>query len=68
MNSMENTRPESKILYSITKEDLQLEAKRILGRELDESEILQAKKHLEFGIGESISIIYNCIFNEIIKK
>jgi len=68
MYNMENTRPENKVLYSITKEDLQLEAKRILGRELDDFEILQAKKHLEFGIGESISIIYNCIFSEIIKK
>ncbi|OGW24809.1 MAG: hypothetical protein A2X59_08695 [Nitrospirae bacterium GWC2_42_7] len=52
-------------VYSITKDDLQIEAKRILGRELDESEILQAKKYLEFGIGESIGIIYSTIFNEV---
>lgn len=55
-------------IYSITKDDLQIEAKRILGRELDEYEILQAKKHLEFGIGESIWIIYSTIFNEVIKN
>jgi hypothetical protein len=55
-------------IYSITKDDLQIEAKRILGRELNEYEILQAKKHLEFGIGESIWIIYSTIFNEVIKN
>ena len=55
-------------IYSITKDDLQIEAKRILGRELDEYEILQAKKHLDFGIGESIWFIYSTIFNEVIKN
>jgi hypothetical protein len=55
-------------IYSITKDDLQIEAIRILGRELNEYEILQAKKHLEFGIGESIWIIYSTIFNEVIRN
>lgn len=55
-------------VYLITVEDLQIEAKRFLGRALAESEILQAKKHLEFGIGESIEIIYSTIFNEVINK
>ncbi|MBM4054038.1 MAG: hypothetical protein FJ264_05085 [Planctomycetes bacterium] len=65
---MKNTSQKNEILYAITKEDVQLEARRILGRELDDREILQAKKHLEFGIGESINSVYNCIFNEIIRK
>lgn len=64
MDAYNNNTP----VYSITKADLQIEAKRILGRELDESEILQAKKYLEFGIGESIGIIYSTIFNEVIKN
>lgn len=57
-----------RLVYSITEEDLQFEAKRTLGRELDEYEILQAKKHLEFGIGEASGIMYNAIFTEMIKK
>ena len=54
-------------IYSITREDLQFEAKLNLGRELNEEEIIKAKKHLEFGLGESIGIIYNTIFKEIIS-
>ena len=65
---MENKIDKNKIIYSITIEDLQNEAERILGRNLDESEIQQTKKYLEFGIGESIGIIYNTIFNELISK
>lgn len=63
MNANTNNEP----VYSITRVDLQIEATRILGRELDEAEVLQAKKHLEFGIGESLWIIYNTIFNEVIN-
>lgn len=68
MYDIENEKHEDKILYSITEEDVQLEASRILGRGLNEDEILKVKKHLEFGIGESIDIIYNCIFSEIIQQ
>lgn len=62
MDAYTNNEP----IYSITRSDLQIEAVRTLGRELDEDEILQAKKHLEYGIGESLGIIYNTIFNEVI--
>jgi hypothetical protein len=65
---MESNNIKEKILFSITNEDVQIEAKRTLGRELNEEEILQTKKHLEFGIGESMHIIYSTIFNEVIHK
>lgn len=57
-----------KILYVIYKEDVQLEAKRFLGRELNEDELLQAKDCIEWGIGESIGDVYSTFFNEMIGK
>ncbi|MEK6828007.1 MAG: hypothetical protein AABX78_01535 [Nanoarchaeota archaeon] len=58
----------NEIVFAITKEDLQYEAKERIGRELSEDEILDVKKRLEYGIGESIGIIYQTILTEIIKK
>jgi hypothetical protein len=65
---MKESGKHNEILYAITKEDVQLEAKRFLGRELSEDEILQAKDCIEWGIGESIDDIYSTIFNEVIEK
>ncbi len=58
----------NEIVFAITKEDLQYEAKEKIGRELNDEEILIAKKALEWGIGESIGIIYNTIFSEMIEQ
>jgi len=58
----------NEIIFAITKEDLQYEAKEKIGRELIDDEILDVKKKLEYGIGESIGIIYQTIFTETIKK
>jgi hypothetical protein len=38
----------------------------ILGRKLNDEEILVTEKYLSYGIGESIGIIYNTIFKELI--
>ena len=58
----------NEIIFAITKEDLQFEAKEKIGRELTEEEILDAKKKLSYGIGENLLFIYNTIFSETIKK
>ena len=58
----------NEIIFAITKEDLQYEAKEKIGRKLTDEEILDVKKKLEYGIGESIGIIYQTIFTETIKK
>ena len=55
-------------LFAITREDLQNEAIEKMGRQLTDEEILVAKKSLEWAIGESIGIVYNTIFSEIIKQ
>jgi hypothetical protein len=65
---MINGANKNEILYSISIEDLQIEAERVLGRKLGNAEILRSRKYLEFGIGESIGIIYNTIFEELINE
>ncbi len=65
---MKSFKDRKEILYAITKEDLQFEARRFLGRELNEDELLRAKDSVEWGIGESIEVIYRSIFNEVIEK
>jgi len=61
INSIER----GEIMYCITKEDVQYEALEKMGRALTEDELIATKKQLEFGIGESISFIYNAIFAEM---
>jgi len=62
---MENL-TESKNVFEISLEDLQFEAKEKLSRELNEEEILIAKKGLENGLLTSIDIVYKTIFSEMI--
>jgi len=64
---MENL-TESKNVFEISLEDLQFEAKEKLGRELNEEEILVAKKGLENGLLTSIDIVYSTIFSELINE
>ncbi|MBI5892924.1 MAG: hypothetical protein HZB79_04630 [Deltaproteobacteria bacterium] len=56
---------ESDILFVITREDVQYEAKEKLGRELTEDEIEIAKKGLECGLLTDIDSVYDAIFEEI---
>ncbi|MDR0969389.1 MAG: hypothetical protein LBM67_02475 [Lentimicrobiaceae bacterium] len=57
----------NEILFSITIEDLQFEAKEKIGRELNEEEIQIAKKGLEWGLLTGIGTIYQTIFKEMIN-
>lgn len=58
----------NKIIFAITKEDLQYEAKEKIGRELTDEEILIAKKGLENGLLFDIDTVYQTIFDEIIEQ
>ncbi len=58
----------NKILFSITEEDMQIEAKEKIGRELTDDEIQIAKNGLEWGILTGIDIVYRTILLEMIKK
>ncbi|MCX6249245.1 MAG: hypothetical protein NTX61_00680 [Bacteroidetes bacterium] len=64
MNLFENKEP----VFSITVEDLQIEAQEKIGRALTDEEILIAKKGLESGILTSIDIIYNTLFFVMIPE
>jgi hypothetical protein len=58
----------SEIVFAITKEDLQYEAKEKLGRELTEDEIYIAKKGLEMGLLFDIDTVYRTIFTEMLDQ
>ena len=59
---------ENNIIFQITEEDLQNEAMKRIGRQLDWEEIRQSKKWIEEGIGGlSLDITYNTIFTEMIN-
>ena len=55
-----------RILFCITEEELQFEAKQILGRKLNEEEIIIAQKGLYYGIMTSIDVVYRTILKEMI--
>ena len=55
-----------RILFCITEEELQFEAKQILGRRLNEDEIIIAPKGLDYGIMTSIDVVYRTILEEMI--
>jgi hypothetical protein len=59
---------QNEILFAITTEDLQYEAKEKLGRELSDDEIEIAKRGLENGLLFDINTIYKTIFKEMINK
>ena len=56
------------LVFSITLEDLQSEALRIIGRTLTEEEVYIAQKGLEFGLLTDIDTVYKTIFFEMITK
>jgi hypothetical protein len=55
-------------VFSITLEELQNEALRMIGRTLTEEEVYIAQKGLEFGLLTDIDTIYKTIFFEMITK
>lgn len=64
---MINPSPES-VLFAITINDIQTEAKEKIGRELTQEEILIAKKGLESGLLTDIQTVYNTILTEMIYQ
>ena len=59
---------ENNIIFIITKEDLQNEAIKRIGRQLSDEETDIAKEAFECGLQTcTIDIIYNTIFEEMIK-
>ncbi len=59
---------EEDILFYITKETMQYEAKQKIGRYLTEEELGIAKKGLEWGLMTDIDTVFNAILHEMIKR
>ena len=59
---------DTKVIFSINENDVQNEAKKIIGRKLTEDEMQVAKKGLESGRVSGLDIIYKTILWEMIKK
>lgn len=57
----------NELLFYILTDTVQQEALEKIGRALTEDELQIARKGLESGIMTGIDIIYNTIFNEMIK-
>ncbi len=58
---------EEKLLFYITKDAMQYEAKQKIGRYLTEEELYIAKKGLEWGLMTDIDTVFNTILREMIK-
>ena len=58
----------SKVLFSISEDDIQIEAEEKIGRKLTDDEMQIAKKGLEYGILTGIDIVYKTIMLEMIKN
>lgn len=48
----------NKIIFSVTEDELQFEAERIIGRRLTEDELAYACKGIEWGLGTGIEIVF----------
>jgi hypothetical protein len=56
------------IVFALTVEDIQYEAKQRLRRELTNDEIAIFKKRLEYAMGENLLFIYPAIFENFLKS
>ena len=56
------------LVYFITKEDIQFEAQKRIGRKLKDEEFKIIRKLTDKGISINMDIIYNVIFTEEITK
>ncbi len=63
---MMKTNNDTKIIFSISEDDVQTEAMERIGRRLTEEEMFIAAKGLEWGMLTGIHIIYKTILTEMI--
>lgn len=62
------TMNKEELVFYISKETLQHEAKRKIGRHLTEEELDIAKDGLDWGLMTGIDIVYDTILFEMIRK
>ena len=55
------------LLFSVTREWLQEEAKRTINRDLNDSEIATAKKCIDFGLSTGIDTVFRAAIQEAVR-
>ena len=56
-----------KLVFSVTLEDLQEEAKRLIGRELNDDEALTATDCIDWGLSTSIFIVFSAAIRHAVS-
>jgi hypothetical protein len=64
---MNNNKKDS-IIFSVTIEELQDEAIRLIGRKLTDKELYTAKKGIEAGLSFDIETVFKSAIEEAVKK
>lgn len=57
-----------KIVFVVTKDELQEEAKRRIGMELDEQEMYSAKKGIEAGLSFNIETVFKAAIEDAVNE
>lgn len=58
----------NQLVFSISIDDIQIESINRINRKLDEQEINNVTKGLDYGISSSLDIVYKTIFSEMIEQ
>ena len=63
-----NNNKQNNIIFSITIEELQDEAIRLIGRKLTDEELYTARKGIEAGLSFDIETVFKTAIEEAVKK
>jgi hypothetical protein len=63
-----NNNKQNNIIFSITTEELQDEAIRLIGRKLTDEELYTARKGIEAGLSFDIETVFKTAIEEAVKK
>jgi len=64
---MSKNKEETENIFSVSLDDLQQEAMRIIGRKLNNEEIYKASKGIEAGLSFDIETVFKTVIEESVK-